>query len=120
MKSERLEEVTRELENPTIWDNPQRAQDLGKERANLDRIVGGIRSLTDALGEAGDLLDLAIGENDEGTIAAVSHSTNSPSSNRTCPAASFVSILATLGWSTAVTRPPSGVDSIPARIEVPM
>ena len=64
MKSERLEEVSRELENPNVWDNPQRAQELGKERANLERIVGGIRTLTDALGEAGDLLDLAIGEND--------------------------------------------------------
>jgi len=70
-KSERLEEVTRELESPTIWDNPQRAQDLGKERASLDRIVGGIRTLTDSLGEAGDLLDLALGENDESTIVAV-------------------------------------------------
>jgi len=70
-KSERLEEVTRELENPNVWDNPQRAQELGKERANLDRIVGGIRTLTGSLGEAGDLLDLAVGENDEGTISAV-------------------------------------------------
>ena len=71
-KRERLEEVGRELENPNVWDNPQRAQELGKERANLDRIVGGIRTLTDALGEAGDLLDLAVGENDESTISAVS------------------------------------------------
>src|SRR5690349_3353249 len=37
----------------------------------LERIVGGIRTLTDSLGEAGDLLDLAVGENDEGTAAAV-------------------------------------------------
>jgi peptide chain release factor 2 len=71
-KAERLEEVTRELESPDVWDNPQRAQDLGKERAQLDRIVGGIRSLTDSLGEAGDLLDLAIAESDEGTAIAVS------------------------------------------------
>ena len=32
-KRERLEEVTRELENPNVWDNPERAQQLGKERA---------------------------------------------------------------------------------------
>ncbi|MEP7042025.1 MAG: peptide chain release factor 2 [Dokdonella sp.] len=70
-KAERLEEVTRELENPDVWDNPQRAQDLGKERANLDRVVGGIRSLTESLVEAGDLLDLAIDEGDEGTALAV-------------------------------------------------
>ncbi len=72
-KAERLEEVTRELENPDIWNNPQRAQDLGKERAGLDRFVGGIRSLTDSLAEAGDLLDLAIAENDEGTAVAVAN-----------------------------------------------
>ncbi|WP_395681061.1 peptide chain release factor 2 [Dokdonella sp.] len=71
-KAERLEEVTRELESPDVWNNPQRAQDLGKERASLDRIVGGIRSLTESLGEAGDLLDLAIAESDEGTAIAVS------------------------------------------------
>jgi peptide chain release factor 2 len=59
------------LENPDIWDNPQRAQDLGRERANLERFVVGIRSLTENLGEANELLDLAIGENDEGTAVAV-------------------------------------------------
>ena len=35
-KPERLEEVSRELENPNVWDNPQRAQELGNERAPLD------------------------------------------------------------------------------------
>ncbi|MBZ0222138.1 MAG: peptide chain release factor 2 [Dokdonella sp.] len=70
-KAERLEEVSRELESPDVWNNPQRAQDLGKERATLERIVGGIRSLTDNLGEAGDLLELAIAETDEGTALAV-------------------------------------------------
>ncbi|MFC4820461.1 peptide chain release factor 2 [Dokdonella ginsengisoli] len=70
-KSERLEEVTRELEHPDVWDNPQRAQDLGKERAQLERIVGGIRRLTEGLAEAGDLLDLAAAESDEGTAQAV-------------------------------------------------
>ena len=70
-KAERLEEVTRELESPDIWDNPQRAQDLGRERASLERIVGGITSLTSDIGEARDLLDLAIDEDDEDTVQAV-------------------------------------------------
>jgi len=70
-KAERLEEVSRELESPDVWDKPQRAQDLGKERAALERIVVGIRSLTDDLAEAGDLLDLAIAEADESTAVAV-------------------------------------------------
>ncbi|KAB2900956.1 MAG: peptide chain release factor 2 [Dokdonella sp.] len=70
-KAERLEEVSRELESPDVWDKPQRAQDLGRERATLERVVGGIRGLTDQLGEAGELLELAIAEADEGTALAV-------------------------------------------------
>ncbi|MGA9423297.1 MAG: peptide chain release factor 2 [Rhodanobacteraceae bacterium] len=70
-KRERLEEVARELEDPDVWNDPQRAQDLGRERASLERIVAGIGGLTDSLVEAGDLLDLAIGENDDATAEAV-------------------------------------------------
>jgi peptide chain release factor 2 len=54
-----------------VWDNPQRAQDLGRERASLERVVIGIRSLAESLAEAGDLLELAIAESDEGTAVAV-------------------------------------------------
>jgi len=71
-KAERLEEVSRELENPNVWDDPERAQNLGKERASLDKIVTGIRELTEALGGADELLQLADAENDEGTAQAVS------------------------------------------------
>jgi peptide chain release factor 2 len=45
-KSERLEEVTRELESPNVWDDPTRAQELGRERARLHTIVHGIDTLT--------------------------------------------------------------------------
>jgi peptide chain release factor 2 len=70
-KRERLEEVTRELENPKIWDNPQRAQELGRERAQLARIVEEIGGLGSSLGEARELLALAVSEGDEGTASAV-------------------------------------------------
>jgi peptide chain release factor 2 len=71
-KSERLEEVSRELENPNVWDNPERAQQLGRERSTLDKIVNGIRTLADGLGGADELLQLAEAESDEGTVNAVS------------------------------------------------
>ena len=35
-KLERFQEVLRELEDHHIWNNPERAQALGKERAQLD------------------------------------------------------------------------------------
>ncbi|WP_156899871.1 peptide chain release factor 2 [Luteimonas mephitis] len=70
-KRERLEEVERELENPDVWNDPARAQALGRERSLLDKTVNGIRDLTEGLGGAGELLDLAEGEDDEDTANAV-------------------------------------------------
>lgn len=34
-KKERLEEVNAELEQPDVWNEPERAQALGKERSSL-------------------------------------------------------------------------------------
>ncbi len=70
-KRERLEEVERELENPDIWNDSERAQALGRERSMLDKTVNGIRDLKDGLGGAGELLDLAEMEDDEDTALAV-------------------------------------------------
>ena len=70
-KRERLEEVERELENPDVWNDPERAQALGRERSLLDKTVNGIRDLKDGLGGAGELLDLAEMEDDEDTALAV-------------------------------------------------
>jgi len=70
-KSERLEEVNRELENPGVWDDPARAQDLGRERARLHAIVAGIDTLTAGLADAGELLQLAAADDDEDTAQAV-------------------------------------------------
>ncbi|KAF1709816.1 peptide chain release factor 2 [Pseudoxanthomonas kalamensis DSM 18571] len=70
-KRERLEEVSRELENPDIWDNPEYAQKLGRERSMLDKVVNGIRELDDGLSGGGELLELAEMEDDEDTAQAV-------------------------------------------------
>ncbi len=68
---ERLEEVSRELEDPAIWNAPDKAQALGRERAALDRVVDGIRSLSEGLDGAAELLELAAEEADEETALAV-------------------------------------------------
>ncbi|WP_147652708.1 peptide chain release factor 2 [Vulcaniibacterium gelatinicum] len=70
-KVERLEEVNRELESPDVWNDPERAQALGRERSLLDKTVNGIRSLGEGLAGAAELLDLAEMENDEDTARAV-------------------------------------------------
>ncbi|WP_298575483.1 peptide chain release factor 2 [uncultured Luteimonas sp.] len=70
-RRERLEEVERELENPDIWNDPDRAQALGRERSLLDKTVNGIRNLSEGLSGAGELLELAESEDDEDTALAV-------------------------------------------------
>ena len=70
-KAERLEEVSRELEDPGIWNEPERAQTLGRERATLDRIVNGLRGIAEGLTGAGELLELAELEGDDETAQAV-------------------------------------------------
>jgi peptide chain release factor 2 len=70
-KQQRLEEVGRELEDPKVWDNPKRAQELGRERVQLERVVNELGGLTSGLAEARELFQLALAENDEGTANAV-------------------------------------------------
>jgi peptide chain release factor 2 len=68
---ERLEEVNRELESPDVWNNAENAQALGRERASLEKVVHGIRTLTDNLVGGAELIDLAEMEDDEDTVASV-------------------------------------------------
>ncbi len=70
-KRERLEEVQRELEQPNVWDNPQRAQELGRERARLEEVVTGLTRLGRSLEDANDLLSLAQDDQDEATADSV-------------------------------------------------
>lgn len=51
-----------------MWDNPERAQELGKERSALEAVVKTIDTLDNGLGDARDLLDMAVEENDESAV----------------------------------------------------
>ncbi|WP_111639431.1 peptide chain release factor 2 [Marinomonas shanghaiensis] len=70
-KKERLEEVNRELEDPSIWNNPEYAQKLGKERAALEAVVETLDSMESGLSDSKELLDIAVEENDEDSVEAV-------------------------------------------------
>ncbi|MCP5145335.1 MAG: peptide chain release factor 2 [Gammaproteobacteria bacterium] len=63
-RSERLTEVERELEEPTLWDNPERAQALSRERVALERVVAGMRTLTAALTDTAELLEMVQADDD--------------------------------------------------------
>jgi peptide chain release factor 2 len=73
VKSEKLEQVNAELEDPTVWNDPKRAQDLGKEKKSLEAIVYTLTKIDSELGDASDLLEMAREEQDEDTLLAIEH-----------------------------------------------
>jgi len=70
-KRDRLEEVSRELEDPGVWNKPEKAQALGRERAQLESVVSTLDKLDKGLAEAGEMLELAVEEQDAETAEAV-------------------------------------------------
>ena len=66
-----MTEVLRELEDPGVWNDPEKAQNLGRERASLEQVVETIDHLTSSLSEADELLSMAKEENDEETAEVV-------------------------------------------------
>ena len=70
-QAERLAEVSRELEDPSIWEDPDRAQALGKERVSLDTVVTTLTALESGLRDAQELLGMAAEEEDEDAVAEV-------------------------------------------------
>lgn len=59
------------MAEPSIWDDPNRAQALGRERASLEAVVTTIETLDTGCDDASDLLDLAVEEDDEDTAQSV-------------------------------------------------
>ena len=68
---EQLAEVELELGEPSVWDDPERAQRLGKERASLEAIVSTIDTLSDGLADCSELLQMAVDEEDADSVAEV-------------------------------------------------
>ena len=53
---------------PEVWNDPKRAQALGKERSDLEIIVSTIDKLDDGLGDALELLEMAVEEDDQDSV----------------------------------------------------
>ena len=55
-----------------MWNDPDRAQALGRERAQLEAVVLVLENLTSGLADAVELLELAVDEEDADTVAELS------------------------------------------------
>ena len=70
-KEKRLAEVAALTEDPTVWSDRSRAQELGKERKVLEDTVGTLTRIDRQLRDADELFALARAEDDEATAAGV-------------------------------------------------
>jgi peptide chain release factor 2 len=67
-KKERLEEVNRELESSDVWEQPERAQALGKEKVALESVVETIILLEQGTEDVEGLVELAVEADDLDTF----------------------------------------------------
>jgi peptide chain release factor 2 len=70
-KSERLTVVAKGLEDPKIWSDQKRAQELGREKKQLETVVGTLVGIDHDLKDTGELFELARSEGDDDTLRAL-------------------------------------------------
>ena len=70
-KSERLHVVNAELEDPTVWNDPKRAQDLGREKKSIEDVVNTLTSLAQSIADSTELFELAAADSDDETLIAI-------------------------------------------------
>jgi peptide chain release factor 2 len=63
-RKERLTEVELELSEPDVWNDPDRAQELGRERSSLESVVKTIEDLDSGIADTREILGMAVDEND--------------------------------------------------------
>ena len=67
-KQERLTEVSELAEDPAMWQDAKRAQELGRERKMLEGVVLGLSKIQQDLNDARELFEMAQAENDDDSL----------------------------------------------------
>ena len=70
-KERKLSEVNAALEDPKVWDEPKRAQELGKEKKSLEDVVLVIDRLTGELADNTELFDMSKSDGDEAGMQSI-------------------------------------------------
>ncbi len=70
-KSRKLNEVNAALEDPKVWDNPKRAQELGREKKSLEDVVQVLDRLASELADNTELFDMSKSDGDEAGMRAI-------------------------------------------------
>ena len=64
----RLDELNARVEDPTLWDDQKKAQEVMRERTRLDDAIGAVRAIEGEVRDTAELIELAEMENDEAMV----------------------------------------------------
>ena len=70
-KFERLRTVNASLEDPSVWNDPKKAQELGKEQKSLSSVVVTLDKLTRELADNAELYEMSKEEGDEAGLLTI-------------------------------------------------
>ena len=70
-KEKRLAALNRALEDPGLWQDQRRAQEIGREKKALEAVVETLRRLGGGVSDAQELFELARAESDDATLLSV-------------------------------------------------
>src|ERR1051325_8274510 len=70
-KQQRLAEVSQLLEDPSIWNDNERSQKLGREKRELEFVVQSLTQVQSGLRASRELFEMAREENDDDTLLGV-------------------------------------------------
>ena len=76
VKAARLEVVNAELEDPNVWNDPDKAQALGREKKSLENTVQTLAELDVGIRDAQELFELAQADDDGSTLEAIEADAN--------------------------------------------
>lgn len=76
VKADRLHVVNAELENPDIWNNPEQAQELGREKKRLEDVVETLDRLLTGFADAGELFAMAQDDDDVAAMQEIQKDIN--------------------------------------------
>ncbi len=66
-----MNEVNAALENPAVWNEPKRAQELGREKKSLETVVDTINHLASHLADNAELFEMSKEDNDLASLQAI-------------------------------------------------
>ena len=75
-KSERLRTVNASLEDPNVWNDPKKAQELGREKKALDSVVVTLTNLTRELADNLELFEMSKADGDEAGLLTIDAETS--------------------------------------------